>query len=109
MSKLQAKFRQSPVEAKRYVLDYSIQLSAGESIVSIALAVIQTGGTILGSPPFVVNNLALLPPVGGAVLGAVYLAQGGINGGVYEVQFLATTSVGQILEDVVQYTLMEKT
>lgn len=108
MSKFSAKFKQSPVEVKRYVLDFSLQLATGESVLSTVITVIQTGGTVLGSPVLVVNGVALLPPVSGVVLGAAYFVSGGIDTGIYEVKFLTTTSVGQVLEDVVQYTLAEK-
>lgn len=108
MSIFSAKFKQSPVEVKRYVLDFTLQLATGESVSSIAITVIQTGGIVLGSPPLVVSSVALLPPVGGAVLGAAYFVSGGIDTGVYEVKFLTTTSIGQVLEDVVQYRLAEK-
>ncbi|MDP9112275.1 MAG: hypothetical protein M3O20_01180 [Acidobacteriota bacterium] len=105
MSNFQAVFKQSPVEVKRYVLDYTLFLSTGENIASIAVNVVQTAGA--ASPAFVVNEVALLPVVNGQVIGAAYFASGGVDGGVYEVQFLATTSIGQVLEDVVQYTLAE--
>lgn len=106
MSTFDAKFKQSPAENKRYVLDYTLFLASGEAIVSVAIAITQTAG--LASPPLVVNSLALLPPVGGVVLGAAYFVSGGVDQGQYEVQFLATTTLGQILEDVVQYNLSEK-
>jgi hypothetical protein len=105
---ISANFNQSPSETKRYVLDYTLQLATGEGISSVAINIVQTGGPTVGQPAFVVDNLALLPPVNGIVLGAAYFASGGGNGCQYEVQFLATTSIGQILEDVVTYTLAEK-
>jgi hypothetical protein len=104
MSTFAAKFTQSPAETKRYVLDYSLQLANGESVVTVA-------SNILGdvtTPPFAITGTALLPAVAGIVVGAAFFASGGIDGTVLEVQFLATTSVGQILEDVVQFTLAEK-
>lgn len=106
MSTLAARFTQSPAETKRYVLDYTQQLAAGESIASIAVSISQNTGD--ASPALVVNGVALLPPVGGAVLGAAYFVSGGVNLGTYEVQFLATTSIGQVLEDIVAYSLVEK-
>lgn len=108
MSMFAARFKQSPVEVKRYVLDFTLQLAPGEGISSVAITIIQTGGVVLGSPPLVVNGMALLPPVSGVVLGAAYFVSGGIDSGIYEVKFLATTSIGQVLEDVVQYILAEK-
>lgn len=106
MSTYSAKFTQSPAETKRYVVDYSLQLATGEQINSVAVSINQiTGAT---SPALVINNVALLPPVSGIVSGFAYFASGGVTLGTYEVQFLATTSLGQILEDVVFYTLVEK-
>lgn len=108
MTMLSARFAQSPVETKRYVMDYTLQLASGESISSIAVNIVQTAGPTTGLPAFVINNVALLPPVKGVVLGAAFYASAGGNGCQYEVQFLATTSIGQILEDIVQFVLAEK-
>ena len=107
MSTFSAKFKQSPVETKRYVLDFTLQLTTGESISSVAFSIAQIAGAT--SPALAVTGVALLPAVAGVVSGAAYFVSGGVNAGVYEVTFLATTSIGQILEDVVQYTLLEKT
>jgi hypothetical protein len=107
MTTLSARFAQSPAEAKRYVLDYTLQLATGEAIVSLAINIVQRGGPTTG-PALLINNVALLPPVGGVVLGAAFFASAGNNACQYEVQFLATTTLGQILEDVVQFVLAEK-
>lgn len=106
MTTLTARLKQSPVEVRRYVLDYTMNLSPGESVVSVAANITQNAGA--ATPPLVVTGITLLPPVAGAVLGAVYLVSGGVDGGQYEVRFLATTSVGQILEDVAAYAVSEK-
>lgn len=106
MTKLVARFLQSPAENKRYVLDQTLFLATGEAVVSVAIAITQIAG--LASPPLVVNGLALLPPVNGLVLGAAFFVSGGIDQGQYEVQFLTTTTLGQVLEDVVQFNLAEK-
>lgn len=108
MTTLSASFRQSPAETKRYVMDYTLQLAPGEGIESMAINIVQTGGPTIGVPALVVNNTALLPPVKGVVLGAAYYVSGGGDACQYEVQFLATTTIGQILEDIVQYILAEK-
>lgn len=107
MSIISARFNQSPAETKRYVLDYTQQLASGESISSLAVNVIQTAGPTTG-PALLINNVALLPPVKTLVLGAAFFASLGSNACQYEVQFLATTSLGQILEDIVQFVLAEK-
>jgi hypothetical protein len=107
MSQISARFNQSPAEVKRYVLDYTMQLATGESIDSIAVNVVQVGG-VTTVAPFVIDNVALLPPESGVVLGAAFFASGGDNNTQFEIQFLATTSLNQILEDVVSFTLAEK-
>jgi hypothetical protein len=108
MTTLSARFAQSPAESKRYVMDYTLQLASGESIESLAINIVQIAGPTTGVPVLVVNNVALLPPVNSVVLGAAYFVSGGGDGCQYEVQFLATTTIGQILEDIVQYALAEK-
>lgn len=107
MSTLSAKFKQSPVEVKRYVLDYSLQLATGENILTVTPTIIQISGPV--SPALSVTGIALLPAVAGQVTGAVFYVSGGADQGVYEIKFLATTSLSQTLEDVVQFALAEKT
>lgn len=105
MSSLSARFTQTPTENKRYLLDYTLFLSAGETIVSVTPQVIPLGQPPLGSPPLVVSNLTVGP--GG--LQAIYFVSGGVDGQAYEVQFAATTSIGQILDDVAEYDIAVKT
>lgn len=110
MSTLSARFIQSPAETKRYVLDYTLQLAPGENINSIAVNIVPTTGpaTAPAAAALVVSGMALLPPVKGQTIGAAFFVSGGVNQGQYEIQFLATTSLTQILEDVVQFSLTEK-
>lgn len=105
MSSLSARFRQSPEEVKRYLLDYTLFLVTGEAVTGITAAITNLGTPPLGSPPLAVSTIVLGP--GG--LQALYFISGGVSGQSYEVTFLATTSVGQVLEDVVQYNITEKT
>lgn len=106
MSTLSARFRQSPEEVKRYTLDYTLQLSAGETIVSITAVITGLSTPPLGAPALVCDNITLGPPPTTVVL---YYISGGADANSYEVKFLATTSIGQVLEDVVEYDIAEKT
>jgi hypothetical protein len=107
VSTLQAKFTQSPSENLRYVLNYTLFLAPTESIVAVASVVQQNAG--FATPPLVITGLNVIAGIGTApATTAAYFASGGVDQGVYEVQFLATTSLGQILEDIVLYTLAEK-
>lgn len=105
MSTLSARFKQGPQEVKRYLLDYTLFLSAGEAVVSITAVITVLTVPILGSPALVVTSITLGP--GG--LQALYFISGGATQQSYEVTFLATTNIGQVLEDVVQYDIAEKT
>lgn len=105
MPSLSARFTQSPVENKRYELDYTAQLSTGETITDITATV--SSVTDKSSPPlsFVITNIALGPS---PTLVAVFYASGGLDQNTYEVQFLATTSIGQIFEDIAEFNVQEK-
>jgi hypothetical protein len=105
MSTLSARFTQGQKESKRYLLDYTLFLVTGESVVSVAPTITNMGTPPVGSPPLVVSTIVVGP--GG--LQALYFVSGGVAGQSYEISFLATTSVGQILQDVVQYDIVEKT
>ncbi len=109
---LSARFTQSPVENLRYILNYSLDLAPTESILSVSVAITQDAGA--ATPPLAITGLNVLPgtvlspTLSGPSQTAAYFASGGVDQGVYQVQFLATSSLGQILEDIVEYTLREK-
>lgn len=107
MSQIVAKFKKSPSENLRYLLDYSLDLATGESLVSIAATITSPTGEVV--PALVINNIVLAPAVNGVVNQATYFASVGTNGEGYEVEFLATTSIGQIIDQVVAYTIAVKT
>jgi len=102
MSKLSARFNQSPNEVKRYLLDYTLDLAVGETVISAAApTVVPTPGQV-ASPPLVVNNVVIGP----GNLQVAFFVSGGVNGNYYEVQFLTTTSLGQVREDVVAFNIL---
>lgn len=102
MSTFSGVFTQRPEEKRRYILTYTLTLSAGETVTSITTPILiqQTFGPATISP-FVIDTV-LIGPGGTQVL---FFAHGGDDGTEYEVQFLANTSAGQILEDVVKFTI----
>lgn len=110
MSQLSARFRQSPSERKRYVLDYTLELAAGEQITSLPVpAITQTNFPQVPSPALVVDGIVLIPDDDGLVRSVAYYTSGGSDTCIYEINFLATTSITQVLEDVVQMTISVKT
>lgn len=108
MSKISAKFNKSPPAVRRYLIDYTLDLSAGESVASIAPPTVTSpSGELV--PTLVITSIVLAPAVNGVVNQATYFASGGTSGQTYEVEFLATTSIGQVLDTVIAYTVQVKT
>lgn len=101
MSVLSGRFQQTVSEVKRYELDYTDQLASGETVVSIAVNVTSPSGA---STMLTINNVAITP----AGNQAVFYASGGQDLSSYEVQFLATTTLTQVFEDVVAFDTVDK-
>jgi hypothetical protein len=108
MSKITARFDKSPASVRRYLIDYTLDLATGESISSIAAPTV-TSPSGEESPTLVINNIVLAPAVNGVVNQATFFASGGTSGQTYEVEFLATTSIGQIFDTVIAFTVQVKT
>lgn len=108
MSLITARFNKSPAESRRYLIDMTLDLATGESIASIAAPTVTSpSGELV--PTLVINNIVLAPAVGGQVTMATYFASGGTAGQTYEVDFLVTTTLPQVLEVVTAYTVQVKT
>lgn len=102
MSKLSGRFTQAPEERRRYILNYTLTLSEGERVTSMAVPVIsQTFGKV-SVAPFVISGVAIGPDPFTSV---VFYASGADDDTIWEIQFLATTSAGQIIEDVIEFTI----
>jgi hypothetical protein len=103
MSTYSGVFTQAPEEKRRYILDYTLTLSTGETVTSISspINITQTFGT---NPPVAAFQITSVV-VGPGGLQVVFYANGGDDGDEFEVQFLANTSAGQIVEDVVKFTI----
>lgn len=102
MSKITGRFEQTPEERRRYILNYTLAVSPGEFVASMAVPVIlQTFGKV-SVAPFVIDGVAIGPDPFTSV---VFYASGADDDTIWEVQFLATTSAGQILEDVIEFTI----
>lgn len=104
MSVLSGKFKQSPNEVKRYVMDYSLDLDVGEIITIVAPTVVNPSGAPV-SPAFVCTGVAIAP----SGTSFIYYASGGSDGWQYEIQFLVTTSLSKVFDNVVAYPIGVKT
>lgn len=98
-----AVFTQGAQEIKRYLLDYTLNLAVGETVTAVPAPTITTpqGQSDANSPTLTVTGIVIGP--GNLVV--AYFVQGGVAGGTYYVNFLTTTSLTQVLEDVVQYNI----
>lgn len=102
MSTLSGRFTQAPEEKRRYILNYTLTLSEGETVSSMGVpSIVQTYGK-LTIAPLVVSSVVIGPTPFTSV---VFYVSGGDDQTIFEVQFLATTSVGQIIEDIVEMTI----
>lgn len=107
MSLITARFNKSPAESRRYLIDMILDLATGESIASIAApVVISTSGELV--PTLVISSIVLAPAVNGQITQATFFAAGGTPGQTYEVDFLVTTTLPQVLEVVVAYIIQVK-
>lgn len=107
MSQIVARYNQSPSENRRYLVDYTLDLAYGESLVSASVSITSPSGELI--PALVVNNVALAPAVGGQITQLTYFALAGTSGQTYEVELLVTTTLGQIFDSVIAYAIAVKT
>jgi hypothetical protein len=108
MSLITARFSKSPSEVKRYLADFTLDLATGESLLTVPAPIISSpSGELV--PTLVVTNIALAPAVGGQVTMFTFFVSGGTDGQNYEIDFLPTTSLTQILECVVAFAIAVKT
>ena len=101
MSEITARFKQSPSERKRYVLDLDLELDSGELMDDVAVAITSPTGATTN---LTVDAVAIAPEG----RQATFYASIGEDLNSYLVQFLTTTSLGKILETVVQFDIAAK-
>lgn len=91
-------FVKTPIERKRYAIDYSEWLDTGETLSTVVYTI-----PVATTPPLVVDATS----IGSANTVAVFFINGGLNGRQYTVEVVATTSGGQIKEDTVLFTVRD--
>lgn len=93
-----ANFIKSPLERKRYTIDYTDWLDTGETVQSITFAV--TPATV---STLQIDAYTILP---GDLQVSFFANYGDLNT-VYTVEVLMTTSGGQIKEDEILFTIRD--
>ena len=91
-------FVKTPIERKRYAIDYSEWLDTGETLSTVVYTI-----PVVTTPPLVVDASS----ISSANTVAVFFTNGGLNGRQYTVEVVATTSGGQIKEDTVLFTVRD--
>ena len=92
-------FTKTPVERKRYAIDYSNWLDVAETLVSVIFTATPTSGTPI--TPIIVDASSFT--TGNTVL--VYFVSFGDLGINYILDVRITTSAGQVKEDTVSYSV----
>lgn len=101
MSRISGRFEQAPEEKRRYILNYNLTLSEGETVTSMNVPpVTQIFGRATVAP-LVIDGVIIGP----GNTQVVFYASGGDDQTEFEVQFLATTSAAQVIEDVVSFSI----
>ena len=97
------KYVKSTLERKRYQIDWTDWLDAGELITTVDFLIVQN--TV--ASPLVVDNFAVLP----TGKGVQYYVSGGLTGSTYKIKPKITTNTTptQIDEDAVFVTIREPT
>lgn len=93
-----ARFVQTTTEKKLYAMDYSEWLGSTETIVSVNVFV--DSDTV---PPFVIDP----PQILNGAKGIAFFAYGGVVNKRYEISFEVTSSLGQVKEDKLLFTIVE--
>ena len=91
-------FVKTPIERKRYAIDYSEWLDTGETLSTVVYTI-----PVVTTPPLVVDASS----IGSGNTVAVFFINGGLNGRQYTVEVVATTSGGQIKEDTILFTVRD--
>jgi hypothetical protein len=91
-------FIKTPIERKRYAIDYSDWLDTGETLATVTYSVPN-----VTTPPFVVDASS----IDATNKIAVFFVNGGLTNRQYTVEVVASTSGGQIKEDTVLFTVRD--
>lgn len=90
------RFSKTPAERKRYSIDYSNWLDTDETVASYVFGI-----TPSTSPAFVVDATSL----GSSDTVLIFFVSGGVAAEQYTIDVRATTSGGQIKEDIILYSV----
>lgn len=93
-----AKYTKTPVEIKRYSVDYDDWLDTGEQLLGVDFVALP-----VTTPPLAASGLAF--EVGSRAI--QFLVSGGVDDVQYELLLTATTSNGQIKEAELLYVVRE--
>ena len=92
------RYKQQPGEKRKRGVDYTEFLEAGELVILVVPVV-----TPVTSPVFVVSTIV----IDGAGKKFAYFIEGGVTGNTYLLELTVTTSLGQILEDEIEFEVEE--
>jgi hypothetical protein len=106
---ISARFNQSSIETKRYLLQYQLQLASGEYLTSVTCT-ISSSTDADNNGGFQITSIAIAPSPNNyeAAFFASCTAPTVADQNIYNANFVATTNLGQVLQDVVVFNIANK-
>lgn len=105
---ISGRFNQSPTEKKRYLIDWTLDLAAGETVTALNSTTVSSPSDPNNNGGCGVSGFAFAPGNLQAAFFVSFATPASADQQTYNITFLAQTSVGQILETVVQYIVKDK-
>lgn len=90
------KFIKTPIEVKRYKIDYSHWLDTSEYVSAVSFQTVSTNTGIIN---------CIAAAIGATDTSVSFFASGGEDGQTYEVAVTMTTSGNQIKQDVIYFVI----
>jgi hypothetical protein len=98
MSRILGRFRKQPAEKLQYRVVYTPWLAAGETIASVSTSI-----DLTTTPPLALSAVAIVD----ASTTITFFVEGGLDLNEYQVTLIATTSLGQIVEREMYFSVEE--
>lgn len=105
---ISGRFNQSPNEKKRYLIDWTLDVAAGETVTGLVSTTVSSQTDPNNNGGCRVTGFAFAPGNLQAAFFVDFATPASADLQTYNVTFLATTSVGQQLETVIQYIVKDK-
>jgi hypothetical protein len=104
---LSGRFNISPVEKKRFLVDFTLQLAAGETVTNV-VPTVSSPTDPNNNGGCTVTGIAVVPAGNQFTFFVSFTTPATADLQQYNVKFVTTTSLTQIYEDVIQFNVKDK-